>query len=175
MQQLQHAARALGWDGRLVPDVEVLGARFTAVARIRQDVHQWRRHHGWEPELDPAWFKAWSEPERHDQLPVAAVDLIGILVPVSKPSRALRACGMLLSLAPCAVVLPGRHREDPLSMLELDYYGAGIVTTGPDDAGELVLAPENRAAEFGSSMFGRWLLEVLYSRLLENPHIAENA
>ncbi|SFS53455.1 hypothetical protein SAMN05660874_01590 [Saccharopolyspora flava] len=153
----------------------MLGTRFTAVARIRQDVHQWRLHHGWGPELDPAWFKAWSEPEHHDQLPVAAVDLIGILVPVSKPSRALRACGMLLSLAPCAVVLPGQHQEDPLSMLELDYYGAGIVTTGPDDAGRLVLEPENRAAEFGSSMFGRWLLEVLYSRLLENPHITENA
>ncbi|RRO15609.1 hypothetical protein EIL87_16450 [Saccharopolyspora rhizosphaerae] len=175
MQQLQHAARALGWEGRLVPDVEVLGTRFTAVARIRQDVHQWRRHHGWGPELNPAWFKAWSEPERHDQLPVAAVDLIGILVPVSKPSRALRACGMLLTLAPCAVVLPGQQRYDALSMLELDYYGAGAVTTGPGGSGELVITPENRAAEFGSSMFGRWLLEVLYSRLLDHPQLTENA
>lgn len=174
MQQLQHAARALGWDGRLVPDVEVLGTRFTAVARIRQDVHQWRRHHGWEPELNPAWFKAWSEPEHHDQLPVAAVDLVGVLVPVSKPSRALRACGMLLTLAPCVVVLPGQRRYDALSMLELDYYGAGVVTTGPDDA-TLVLPPEDRAAEFGSSMFGRWLLEVLYSRLLDHPQLTENA
>ena len=175
MQQLQHAARALGWDGKLVPDVDVLGTRFTAVASIRQDVHQWRLHNGWGPELNPAWFKAWSEPEHHDQLPVAAVDLIGILVPVSTPSRALRACGMLLTLAPCAVVLPNDHRYDALSMLELDYYGAGAVTTGPEDAAHLVIAPENRAAEFGSSMFGRWLLEVLYSKLLEHPQLTENA
>ncbi|GAB3670974.1 hypothetical protein GCM10027597_03190 [Saccharopolyspora tripterygii] len=153
----------------------MLGTRFTAVASIRQDVHQWRVHNGWGPELNPAWFKAWSEPEHHDQLPVAAVDLIGILVPVSKPSRALRACGMLLTLAPCAVVLPGDHRYDALSMLELDYYGAGAVTTGPGDAAQLVIAPENRAAEFGSSMFGRWLLEVLYSKLLEHPQLTENA
>ncbi|MFC7343145.1 hypothetical protein [Saccharopolyspora griseoalba] len=166
-QRLHHAAQALGWDGRLVPDVDVLGTRFTAVARIRPNVHRWRVHNGWAPELDPAWFKTWSEPEHHDQLPVAAVDLLGTLVPVSRPGKALQACGMLLTFAPCAAVLPSRGTDDVLSMLELDYYGAGAVRTSSQGDAELIIAPEDRTAEFGSSTFGRWLLEVLYSRLLE--------
>ncbi|MGW5644967.1 hypothetical protein ACWEV3_36865 [Saccharopolyspora sp. NPDC003752] len=175
MQQLQHAARALGWDGRLIPDVEVLGARFAAVARIRRDVHEWRSLHGWGPELNPAWFRSWSEPCTHDQVPVAAVDLLGLLVPVSRSRHALRACGTLLTLAPCAVVLPQGSKYKPLRMLELDYYGVGVVNAGFEGPAELVVTPEDRTAEFGSSMFGRWLLEVLYSRLLELPQLTENA
>ncbi|MBB5153364.1 hypothetical protein [Saccharopolyspora phatthalungensis] len=175
MQQLEHAARALGWDGRLIPDVEVLGARFAAVARIRQDVHQWRSHHGWAPELNPSWFRSWSEPALHDHLPVAAVDLLGILVPVPHARFALQACGTLLTLAPCVVVLPSNSRYQPWPMLELDYYGVGVVNAGFEGPTELVIAPEDRTAEFGSSMFGRWLLEVLYSRILELPQLTENA
>lgn len=167
MQQLEHAARVLGWDGCLIPDVEVLGARFAAVARIRPDVHRWRSRHGWEPELDPSWFRSWSEPKAHDHLPVAGVDLLGVLVPVSKSRRALRSCGTLMTLAPCTVVLPGDHPYRPWPLIELDYYGIGVVQADSSGPAELVLTPEDRSAEFGSSQFGRWLLEVLYSRALE--------
>lgn len=154
----------------------MLGSRFAAVARVRPDVHRWRREHGWAPELNPTWFRSWSEPSTHDQLPVAAVDLLGILVPVSHARHALRACGTLMTLAPCAVVLPPDHRYRPVPMLELDYYGIGAVNAGFDGPAELVISPENRAAEFGSSMFGRWLLEVLYSKMLEHdPRLTENA
>ena len=166
MQQLEHAALALGWEGHLVPDVEVLGARFTAVARIRPDIHRWRTENGWEPELNPTWFRSWSEPSVHDHLPLPAVDLLGILVPVAKARHAVRACGTLMTLAPCTVVLPLDHPYKPWRMIELDYYGIGAVNAGPD-AAELVLRPEDRTSEFGSSLFGRWLLEVLYSRVLE--------
>ncbi|GAA0538281.1 hypothetical protein GCM10011581_05250 [Saccharopolyspora subtropica] len=176
MQQLQHAADALGWDGQLIPDVEVLGARFAAVARIRHDVHRWRIHHGWAPELNPSWIRSWSEPSLHDHVPVAAVDLLGILVPVSHTRHALRACGTLLTLAPCVVVLPPNNPYRPWPMLELDYYGVGVVNAGLEGPAEVVLHPEDRTAEFGSSMFGRWLLEVLYSKVLENdPKLTENA
>ncbi len=168
MQQLEHAAHALGWDGHLIPDLDVLGARFAAVARIRPEVHQWRSDHGWSPEPNPAWFRSWSEPSLHDHLPVAAVDLLGVLVTVSKSSRAVRACGTLMTLAPCAVVLPGDHPYKPWPLVELDYYGIGVVTADHTGPAQLVLAPEDRTAEFGSSLFGRWLLELLYSRVLEH-------
>jgi hypothetical protein len=176
VQDLEHAAQALGWSGQLIPDVEVLDTRFAAVARIRPDVHQWRRDHGWEPELNPTWFRSWGEPCLHDQLPVAAVDLLGILVRVARAKRALRACGTLMTLAPCAVVLPGDHPYQPWPLIELDYYGIGVVNAATSGPAELVLAPENRSAEFGSSLFSRWLLEVLYSKALEqHTEIAENA
>src|SRR5699024_5603333 len=64
VQELEHAARALGWDGHLVADLEVFGARFAAVARIRPDVHRWRHAHGWGPELDPSSFRSSSESDR---------------------------------------------------------------------------------------------------------------
>nr|WP_246331397.1 hypothetical protein [Saccharopolyspora hordei] len=159
----------------MIPDVEVLGAKFTAVVRIRQDVHRWRSHHGWGPELNPSWFRSWAEPSEHDHVPVPAVDLLGALVPVAHPRFALRACGTLLTLAPCAVVLPSQQPYRPLRMLELDYYGVGAVNVAENGLAELVIAPEDRTAEFGSSLFGRWLLEVLYSRLLEHPQLTENA
>ncbi|KEI43325.1 hypothetical protein [Saccharopolyspora rectivirgula] len=176
MQQLEHAARALGWDGQLIPEVEVFGARFAAVARMRPDVHEWRSTHGWVPELNPAWFRSWAEPSTHDHVPVPAVDLLGILVPVSHARHALRACGTLMTLAPCAVVLPANHPYRPWPMLELDYYGIGVVNAGYDGPGELVVGPEDRSSEFGTSLFGRWLLEVLYSKLLErDSQLTENS
>lgn len=176
MQHLQHAAQALGWHGRLVPDVEVLGTRFAAATRIRPEVHRWRSEHGWAPELNPSWFQ--SEPSEHDHVPVPAVELEGLLVPVSRARYGLAACGTLMTLAPCAVVLPAGHPYRPWPVLELDYYGIGVVTADAGEPTELVLAPEDRTAEFGSSPFARWLLEVLYAKLLEqqhNPRPAENA
>lgn len=166
MRELEHAACALGWNGRLIPDVEAWGSRFAAVTRIRPDVHRWRREHGWLPEPNPAWFRSWSEPSAYPHVPVPAVDLLGILVTVSGADRALGACGTLMTLAPCAVVLPpGAVPRWPL--IELDYYGIGAVTATADAPAELLLMPEDRTAEFGSSLFSRWLLEVLYSKTLE--------
>lgn len=174
MQQLEHAARALGWDGYLIPDVEVLGSRFTAVARVRTDVHRWRLEHGWAPELDPALVRSWAEPSRHEQIPVTAVDLLGILVPVTKAAHAVRACGSLMTIAACSVVLPDDHPYQPWRLTELDYYGIGVVVAGTPSPAELVLAPEDRSAEFGSSLFSRWLLEVLYAKVLaREPEITE--
>lgn len=161
---------ALGWHGHLIRDVEVLGSRVTAVTRLRHDVHEWRSTHGWEPQANPSWFRAWSEPTSHDHLPVPAVDLLGVLVRVSKVKRALNSCGTLMTLAPCAVVLPHDHPHQPWPLTELDYYGIGVVHAGPESPADLVLAPEDRSAEFGSSLFGRWLLEILYSKLLEREH-----
>lgn len=157
-------------------NLEAFGTRFAAVARVRPDVHQWRRTHGWEPELNPAWFRCWSESDTYDQLPVAAVDLLGILVQVNRVGKALNACGTLLTLAPCAVVLPWEHPYAAWPMMELDYYGVGVLHASGDGPAALLLDPQDRAAEFGSSLFGRWLLEVLYSKLLEQqPQRIENA
>ncbi len=174
MQHLEHAAHALGWNGHLIPDVEILGARFAAVAAVRPDVHAWRLEHEWAPEPDPAWFRTWSDTSTHAHLPVAAVDLLGILVPVPNLSRALTACGTLMTLAPCSVVVPADTTRQTMSLIELDYYGIGVVAGDPGAPADLVLTPEDRTAEFGSSLFGRWLLEVLYSKVLASqPELAE--
>ncbi len=173
MQELEHAARALGWDGHLVANLEVFGARFAAVARIRPDVHRWRHAHGWGPELDPSSFRSSSE---SDRIPVAAVDLIGILVSTARVEDALSACGTLLTLAPCAVVVPWTHPYVAWQMMELDYYGVGVLHATGNGPAQLALEPQDRTVEFGTSLFGRWMLEVLYSKLLEQqPQLAENA
>ncbi|GAB3554995.1 hypothetical protein J2S53_002106 [Actinopolyspora lacussalsi] len=166
MQQFEHAARVLGWHGHLVSNVEVLGSRFTAVTRLRPDVHQWRTAHDWPPQAEPSGVHAWAEPDGPEQVPVPAVDLIGVMVRVSKARRATRACGTLLTIAPCAAVLPGDHPYRPWALTELDYYGIGAVTTYRDGPARLVLSPEDRRAEFGTSLFERWLLELLYQRVL---------
>jgi hypothetical protein len=166
---LQRAAAALGWHGIVVPDVAVLGQQVSAVVRMRSDVHEWRAANGWPPRADPSWFRSWFEPAAHDRLPVAAVELVGVLVGESTVDRALQSCGTLMTLAPCAVVLPRNEDAQSWSFIELDYYGIGVVTV--DDTGaEQMVPPEDRSSEFGPSLFGRWLLEVLYERVLKEAH-----
>lgn len=98
------------------------------------------------------------------------MELLGILVTESEPERALTACGTLISLAPCAVVLPEPEGGKwPLSLSELDYYGVGVVT-GNDTTATVVVQPEDRSGEFGPSLYGRWLLEVLYDRVVKGQH-----
>lgn len=111
----------------------------------------------------------------HDHLPLAAVDVVGILVPVRKAKYGLRACGNLMTLAPCSVVLPRGHPYRPWPMTELDYYGVGVVADHGAEPSEVLLPPEDRSPEFGASLFGRWLQEVLYSLVLQrDPELAEN-
>lgn len=168
MQPLLHlAASALGWRGIVVPDVAVLGHRVSAVVRVRADVHEWRSANGWPPQPDPSWFRSWFEPAAHDRLPVPAVELVGVLVGESTVDRALQSCGTLMTLAPCSVVLPASQGARSWPLIELDYYGIGVVAVDPAGTTELMVPPEDRSTEFGPSLFGRWLLEVLYDRVLK--------
>ncbi|WP_158849302.1 hypothetical protein [Saccharothrix deserti] len=164
---LHHAASALGWRGIVVPDVAVLGHQVSAVVRVRADVHEWRSANGWPPQADPSWFRSWFEPAAHDQLPVPAVELVGVLVGESTVDRALQSCGTLMTLAPCSVVLPAPQGAQSWPLIELDYYGIGVVAVDAAGAAELMVPPEDRSTEFGPSLFGRWLLEVLYDRVLK--------
>ncbi|APU13036.1 MULTISPECIES: hypothetical protein [Actinoalloteichus] len=166
MPSLQQAAQALGWHGHVVADVTVLGQQVSAVVGLRADVHRWRVENGWPPEPNPSWFRSWFEPTYYDQIPVPAVDLIGVLVTESKAGRALRSCGTLMTLAPCAVVLPAAQTSDPWPLAELDYYGIGVVAVGIDHEPAVSIRPEDRSSEFGGSLFGRWLLELLYHRVV---------
>ncbi|GAA3870951.1 hypothetical protein GCM10022243_40360 [Saccharothrix violaceirubra] len=166
MQPLLHAATALAWRGVVVPDVAVLGHRVSAVVRVHADVHAWRAVNGWPPQADPSWFRSWFEPDEHDRLPVPAVELAGVLVGESTVDRALQSCGTLMTLAPCAVVLPATPGSSSWPLIELDYYGIGVVAIDEPGTAELLVAPEDRSTEFGPSLFGRWLLEVLYDRVL---------
>ena len=169
MQPLLHqAASALGWRGTVVPDVAVLGHQVSAVVRVREDVHEWRSANGWPPQADPSWFRSWFEPTVHDQLPVSAVELVGGLVGESTVDRALQSCGTLMTLAPCAVVLPGPQGRESWPLIELDYYGIGVVAVTESGSADLLVPPEDRSTEFGPSLFGRWLLEVLYDRVLKD-------
>jgi hypothetical protein len=163
---LSHAASALGWPGIVVPDVAALGQRVSAVVRVRQDVHAWRKRNGWPPHPSPSWFRAWFEPTHHDQLPLPAVELLGVLVSESAAARALESCGTLMTLAPCAVVLPDAESTDPWPLIELDYYGIGVVAVDGEGTARVRVPPEDRSVEFGPSLFGRWLLEVLYDRVV---------
>jgi hypothetical protein len=169
----QHAALALGWRGVVIPDVGVLGHRVSAVVRVHEEIDRWRRANGCPPHPDPSWFRTyWFDPGPSDRTPLPAVSLVGILVSESDPDRALHACGTLISLAPCAVLLPDTVLENALPVSELDYYGVGVV--GGDDlsGARVVVAPEDRSGEFGPSLYGRWLQEVLYDRVVRGQHAA---
>ncbi|MBP2476569.1 hypothetical protein JOF53_005441 [Crossiella equi] len=166
MPPLQHAASALGWHGVVIPDVAVLGQQVSAVVRVLDHVHEWRTANGWPPEPDPSWFRSWFEPDFHDQIPVPAVELSGVLVIESSVESALNSCGTLMTLAPCAVVLPAPQPADAWPLIELDYYGIGVVTADSDGA-DVLISPEDRSREFGPSLFGRWLQEVLYEQALK--------
>ncbi len=91
-----------------------------------------------------------------------------MLVNAPAADRALQSCGTLMTLAPCVVVLPETPPVGSWSVIELDYYGVGVVAADrARRSANLVVPPEDRSAEFGPSLFGRWLLEVLYDRVVE--------
>jgi hypothetical protein len=163
----QHAASALGWRGVVVPDVGVLGFRVSAVVSVRADVDAWRRANGWPPQPDPSWFRRQFDAIPNDRTPLPAVELVGILVIENEAERALNACGTILTLAQCAVILPEELSTDPWPLSELDYYGVGVVTGDDATGARLVVPPEDRSGEFGPSLYARWLLEVLYDRVLK--------
>ncbi|MBY8854522.1 hypothetical protein K7G98_42265, partial [Saccharothrix sp. MB29] len=81
--------------------------------------------------------------------------------------HALQSCGTLMTLAPCSVVLPPPQGDRAWPLMELDYYGIGVVSVDEAGTAELLVPPEDRSTEFGPSLFGRWLLEVLYDRVLK--------
>lgn len=145
----------------------MLGYRVSAVVRLRDEVDRWRRANGWPPQSDPSWFRTWFSPGPRDRSPLPAVELLGILVTESEPDRALTACGTLISLAPCAVVLPETSLADTLPVSELDYYGVGVVGGNSETGARVIVPPEDRSGEFGPSLYGRWLQEVLYDRVLK--------
>lgn len=157
----------MGWHGLVVPDVGMLGHRVSAVVRVRADVDRWRRANGWPPHPDPSWFRTWFSPGPPDRSPLPAVDLVGILVDDTEAEHALNACGTLISMAPCAAVLADSGDLWPLN--ELDYYGVGVVIADEESA-RVVVPPEDRANEFGPSLYGRWLREVLYDRVLRGAY-----
>lgn len=64
---------------------------------------------------------------------------------------------------------PRTDESQAWSYIELDYYGIGVVV-GDDTTADLMVPPEDRSPEFGPSLFGRWLLEVLYERVLKASH-----
>jgi hypothetical protein len=172
MLPFQRAIAALGWRGLVIPDIAILGHQVTTVVRLLHSVHTWRKANGWPPEADPTWFRSWSEPDLFDRLPVAAIEIVGFAVPETEINHALNYCGTLLTLAPAVVVVGGTASSrtgdspaDPWSLFELDYYGVGVVQEQNDGATVLV-PPENRCAEFGTTLFGRWLKEVLYEKAL---------
>jgi hypothetical protein len=93
----------------------------------------------------------------------------------SDAERALTACGSLISLAPCAVVLPDTlvGAGSPLQVSELDYYGVGVVAWSDTSGARVIVPPEDRSGEFGPSLYGRWLQEVLYDRILRGRYLSE--
>lgn len=140
------------------------------MVRVQENIDNWRRTHGWPPHSDPSWFRTWFDPTTVDSTPLPAVKLVGVLVAETDAERALAACGTLVSHAPCATVLPYGAAEESLPLSELDYYGVGVVIGDNQHNARLVIPPEDRSVEFGPSLYGRWLLEVLYDRIMRDQH-----
>ena len=69
-----------------------------------------------------------------------------------------------------AVVLPAPVLDDSLPLSELDYYGVGVVSGTDETNAKVVVPPEDRSGEFGPSLYGRWLQEVLYDRVVKGEH-----
>jgi hypothetical protein len=140
---------------------------------MRDEVDRWRRANGWPPQPDPSWFRTWFSPGPRDRSPLPAAELVGILVSESDADSALTACGTLISLAPCAVVLPDSVLTGTLPITELDYYGVGVIVGDDESGAKVVVPPEDRSGEFGPSLYGRWLQEVLYERVVRNHRVTK--
>ena len=94
------------------------------------------------------------------------VDTVAPAQPQVSPNAGSRATkvGTVVGL-----LTPESVLDDVWPLNELDYYGVGVVG-GTNEAAKVVVPPEDRSGEFGPSLYGRWLQEVLYDRVVKGEH-----
>jgi len=164
------AARDLGWQGIVLPEMKLLGRRISLVAQLMPDAHAERICLGQAPEVDRATVATWVWPEFNGRVPSPAVRIVGALA-VARHWRTglinavpfLRYCDAAMVL-PMSVVITNDYLVNCLPRARA--YGVGIASAAPGP--EVRMDLPGRADRAPADVDGthRWLGELAYEQIL---------
>lgn len=164
------AARDLGWQGIVLPEMKLLGRRISLVAQLMPDAHAERICLGQAPEVDRATVATWVWPEFNGRVPAPAVRIVGAIA-VARHWRTglinavpfLRFCDAAMVL-PMSVVITNDYLVNCLPRARA--YGVAIASASPGP--EVRMDLPGRADRVAADVDGthRWLGELAYEQIL---------
>jgi len=164
------AARELGWQGVVLPEMKLLGRRINLVAQLMPDAHAERICLGQGPEVDRATVSTWVWPEFSGRVPEPAVRIVGALA-VARHWRTglvnavpfLRYCDAAVVL-PMSVVITNDYLINCLPRARA--YGVGVLSAepGPDITIDLAVRGDRAPADVDGTH--RWINELAYEQIL---------
>ncbi|WP_083661087.1 hypothetical protein [Actinophytocola xanthii] len=164
------AARELGWQGVVLPEMKLLGRRVCLVAQLIPDAHAERICLGQGPEVDRATVSTWVWPEFCGRVPEPAVRVVGVLAVARHWRTGLVNAVPFLRWSDAAMVLPMSV------VLTNDYlvnclpraraYGVGVISSAPGPDVDLDLPGRGERAPAPVDGTQRWLTELAYEQIL---------
>ena len=164
------AAARLGWSGRVLPPMTLLGRRVVVVAEVLPDAHAERICLGYPPVSDRAAVSTWVWPELAAQAPPAAVRITGVLTVARHWRTALASAVPFTSYADVAAVLPwwAATTHDYLvnCLPRARRYGVSILTADPEGVTDVDVPGPAESPAARNDATGRWLNETVYESFL---------
>lgn len=164
------AAKRLGWDGVVLPEVTMLGRKVCVVAKLRTDVHAERIAMGFGPVTDRATIATWTWPEFAVMAPEPAAEIVGVLAVGRHWRTAMASALPFARYGEAALVLPAS------AVMSRDYvdnclprardYGIAIVSADPDAVVTRDLEGESERLKLPEDGVSRWMNEMVYEQLL---------
>lgn len=164
------AAKRLGWDGVVLPEVTMLGRKVCVVAKLRTDVHAERIAVGYGPVTDRATIATWTWPEFAVMAPEPAAEIVGVLAVGRHWRTAMASALPFARYGEAALVLPAS------AVMSRDYvdnclprardYGIAIVSADPDAVVTRDLGGESERLTLPEDAVSRWMNEMVYEQLL---------
>lgn len=162
---------SLGWSGRVLPAVKLMGRRVVPVGELVPDAHAERVCVGSGPVLDRTEIATWVWPEMTDRVPPPAARLSGVVAPARHWRTALTAAVPFSRFANTAIVVPRSVSDQDgfmsMCLIRARQFGVTVLSA---DAESVRVELEGRSFEdappIEHSAVSRWVNEVVYDQLL---------
>jgi hypothetical protein len=164
----RRATELLGWEGAVIPSLELLGSRVCVVASLNMTEHEDRQEAGIGALTDP-WMLEFHEgptPERVAQWRASPVRIVGVLALRQTWRSALTTASGFAAFSSRAVVLPSRQALNRRLGLEANLCGVGIVARGPQGLALVHRPAPGSARQADRSLAHRLVEETVYGRLM---------
>jgi hypothetical protein len=164
------AARELGWQGVVLPEMRLLGRRVNLVVELVTEVHAERICLGQMPVTDRASVATWVWPEFAGMVPEPAVRVVGAIAVARHWRTGMANVVPFLRYGDAAVVVPTSvvltHDYVMNCLPRARSYGVAVVRTEPNAEVDMDLPGRAERGHAGVDGIHRWIAELAYDKVL---------